>query len=166
MHGMPDPISEAALLKAFYAAFDRKDGEAMATAYAPNATFEDPAFGELHGEDVGAMWRMLCRNATDLEVGVRDIVVDGDRGSADWVATYTFTSTGRKVVNRVHAEFRFDDGLIADHRDSFSFWDWSRQALGPVAYAIGWNPIGPAVVRKRALGQLAAFRGAASPATE
>lgn len=152
---MPDAITEANLIKQLYAALDRKDGEAMAACYAPEATFEDPAFGELHGDEVGAMWRMLCEGATDLKAEVVDIVVDGDRGSADWTAVYTFSRTGRRVTNRVHAEYRFEDGLIVDHRDSFSLWSWTRQALGPVAWLIGWNPVGRNAVRKQARGRLA-----------
>jgi hypothetical protein len=39
------------------------------------------------------------------------------------------------------AQFRFDGGLIAEHRDSFSFYTWARQALGPLGLALGWTPI-------------------------
>ena len=34
------------------------------------------------------------------------------------------------MVNDVRATFRIADGLIVDHVDRFSFWKWSRQALG------------------------------------
>jgi hypothetical protein len=37
------------LIRRFYEALDRHDGEAMAACYAPGARFEDPAFGELDG---------------------------------------------------------------------------------------------------------------------
>ena len=37
--------------------------------------------------------------------------------------------------------FRFADGLIAEHVDEFSFWKWSRQALGPAGLALGWTPV-------------------------
>lgn len=156
---MPDVISEAATIEGLYAALGRRDGDAMAAAYAPDAVFEDPAFGELRGPQVGAMWRMLCAGGTEIDVEVRDIVVDGGRGSADWTARYVFTGTGREVVNRIHAEYRFRDGLIVDHRDSFSFFTWSKQALGPVAWLIGWNPIGRAVVRRKATARLGTFGG-------
>jgi len=55
-----------ALIERLYDGLDRKDGAAMTACYAPGATFEDPAFGELHGDDIGAMWRMLPPRATDL----------------------------------------------------------------------------------------------------
>jgi ketosteroid isomerase-like protein len=156
---MPDVIDEAATIERLYAALARQDGDAMAAAYAPDAVFEDPAFGELRGPQVGAMWRMLCASGAGVEVELRDVVVDGDRGSADWKATYVFTGTGRKVVNRIHAEYRFRDGLIVDHRDDFSFFAWSRQALGPIAWLVGWNPIGPAMVRRKATARLGTFGG-------
>ena len=57
-----------ALIERFYEAFDRHDGEAMAACYGPDARFHDPAFGELHGEEPGAMWKMLTGRADDLRV--------------------------------------------------------------------------------------------------
>jgi len=61
-------------------------------------------------------------------------------GSAHWLADYTF-STGRRAHNDVGAEFRFEHGLIAAHRDSFSFYAWALQALGPAGLVLGWTPI-------------------------
>jgi ketosteroid isomerase-like protein len=153
--------AEQQIITDLYAALDRRDGDAMAAAYRPDATFRDPAFGELHGPEVGAMWRMLCASATDLEVEARDVQVTGDTGRADWTATYTFSATGRPVVNRVHAEFRFVQGLIAEHRDTFSMWAWSRQALGPAAVLLGSNPIGRAVLQRKARGRLEEAMGKA-----
>ena len=152
-----DPTrSEAAVVETFYAAFARRDGEAMAAAYAPDASFRDPAFGTLRGPEVGAMWRMLTADARDLVVSARGVEGAAGRARADWTAEYTFSATGRHVVNHVHAELRIAGGLIEDHVDEFSFWAWSRQALGPPAYAIGWNPLGPALIRRRARARLAA----------
>jgi ketosteroid isomerase-like protein len=130
----------AELIESFYAAFARHDGDAMAACYAPDAHFSDPVFTDLRGEQPGAMWKMLTGRAKDLEVSLVEHAADGERGTAHWLADYTFR-TGRKVHNDVRAEFRFEDGLIADHRDSFSFYAWSRQALGPVGLALGWTPI-------------------------
>ena len=58
----------AELVERFYAAFDRRDGQAMAAAYAPDGHFRDPVFGDLTGAEAGAMWRMLTRTARDLKV--------------------------------------------------------------------------------------------------
>ena len=46
-----------------YAAFAARTGAAMTACYAPGAHFRDPAFGDLSGDDVGAMWRMLTGRA-------------------------------------------------------------------------------------------------------
>ena len=147
------------LIERLYAALDAKDGETMASLYAPDALFRDPAFGELRGEQAGDMWRMLCSQAKDLSVSASDVRADDSSGSARWVANYTFSATGRPVENRVSATFRFRDGLIAEHRDEFSLWRWSRQALGPAAFVLGSNPAGQALVRRRARGQLEKWRG-------
>jgi ketosteroid isomerase-like protein len=149
---------EADLIERFYSAFARLDGDAMAACYAPDAVFEDPAFGELHGDEPGAMWRMLTGRATDLEITLDEHTASGDTGRAHWLADYTF-QTGRKVHNDVQAKFRFENGLIADHRDSFSFYAWSRQALGPVGLVLGWTPLLHGATRKKARAQLDEFMG-------
>jgi ketosteroid isomerase-like protein len=148
----------AQLIERLYGALDAADGDAMAALYASDATFRDPAFGDLDGDGVRAMWRMLCSQAKDLDVTVSDVRADDAGGSANWVATYTFTATGRPVENRVSASFRFRDGKIADHRDEFSIWRWSRQALGPAALVLGSNPVGAALIRRQARGRLEEWR--------
>ena len=146
----------AKVISDLYDALDRHDGETMARQYTPDARFKDPAFGELTGEEAGDMWRMLTGRAEDLRVELADHSADGDSGTAHWIATYTFT-TGRHVVNDIHARFRFRDGLITDHEDSFSFWHWARQALGPAGLALGLPPLNQ-LVRRKARADLAAFR--------
>ena len=147
-------------IERFYAAFARRDGDAMARCYTPDVRFRDPAFGELRDDEPGAMWRMLTGRADDLEVRLSEHSVDDEQGSAHWLADYTFSATGRPVHNEVQARFRFRDGLICDHEDQFSFWAWSRQALGPVGLALGWTPLLRARVRREARAGLLAFRRA------
>lgn len=145
------------LIRRLYAALDAKDGDAMTACYAPDAAFEDPAFGELHGEEVGGMWRMLTSRAGDLEVELREHDADETTGSAHWIARYTFTATGRPVTNDIRARFRFADGLIVDHRDEFDFRRWARQALGPIGIAVALLPPLRAKARDRARTQLEEF---------
>jgi ketosteroid isomerase-like protein len=144
------------LIARFYGAFTRVDGDAMAACYAPDAHFSDPVFTDLRGEEPGAMWRMLCGRAKDLEVTLVEHATGDERGSAHWLADYTF-STGRKVHNDVRAELRFENGLIADHQDSFSFYAWARQALGPAGLLLGWTPIVQGKVRREARAGLDEF---------
>ncbi len=148
------------LIERFYAAFARRDGDAMATCYAPSATFSDPVFSDLHGQEPGEMWRMLTGRAEDLEVKLLEHEAGEERGSAHWLADYTFSMTGRKVHNDVRAVFRFQDGLIAEHRDSFSFYAWSRQALGPAGLVLGWTPIVHGKVKRQARAGLDEFLAA------
>ena len=145
------------LIRSLYAAMDRHDGEAMAKLYAPDGRFRDPAFGELSGAEAGDMWRMLTARADDLEVELAAHSVEGDVGEARWIARYTFTRTGRPVTNDIRARFHFHDGLITDHVDTFSFWRWARQALGPAGLVLGLPPLSR-LVRRRARGDLAEFR--------
>jgi ketosteroid isomerase-like protein len=127
-----------ALIERFYRAFAARDAATMAACYRADATFRDPAF-ELAGSDVGKMWKMLCERGADLRIEFSNVQAGDGAGSADWQAWYTFSGTGRTVHNIIHAQFRFADGLIAEHVDSFDFWRWSRQALGAPGMLLGWS---------------------------
>lgn len=151
---MPHPNDE--LIQSFYAAFSSLDGETMSRCYSPSARFSDPVFTDLRDERPGAMWRMLTGRAKDLTISLQDHDADDKRGSAHWLADYTF-STGRRVHNDVRARFRFEDGLIVDHHDSFSFYAWARQALGPAGLLLGWTPMLQAKVRSEARAGLDEF---------
>lgn len=145
------------LIEQFYAAFAARDGDAMAACYAPGAHFSDPVFPDLNGAEPGAMWRMLTAQARELRIELLEHAADGVRGSARWRAHYLFTQTGRPVVNDVRATFRFEEGLIAEHADEFSFYRWARQALGTPGLLLGWTPLLRASVRRRARAGLERF---------
>lgn len=144
------------LIERFYEAFDRCDGAAMSACYAPDAHFCDPAFGDLEGDEIGAMWRMLTGRAADLKIELHEHDASEDAGTAHWIARYTF-STGRPVVNDIHAKFRFADGLIVDHVDDFDFRNWAKQALGPSGHLVALLPPLRAKARSQAGGQLDTF---------
>jgi hypothetical protein len=129
----------------------------MAACYARDARFSDPVFTDLRGEEPGAMWRMLTARADDLAIELVEHDADDGTGSARWLADYTFSQTGRKVHNDVRATFRFEDGLIADHRDDFDFHRWARQALGPPGLLLGWTPLLRKSVQRRARAGLDEF---------
>ena len=152
----------AALIDRFYAAFAVLDGDTMQSCYASDAQFEDPVFKLAGRTQVGAMWRMLCgatrdkgRDAWKLEAS--GVSADAAAGRAHWEAYYRFSATGRMVHNSIDAQFTFKDGLIATHRDRFSFWRWSRQALGLTGTFLGWTPLLRNKVRAQAASGLAAF---------
>lgn len=148
-------MSNQQLLEDFYAAFARRDGDAMSRAYAPHATFDDPAFPGLKDGEPGAMWRMLTRRSKDLEVELVECSADDTSGSARWIATYTFGQTGRRVVNDVRSTFRFEGGLIVAQRDEFDFRRWVGQALGLPGKLLGSRLQGS--VQKKARAGLDAF---------
>lgn len=153
----------AATIARFYAAFAGLDALAMAACYAPGAHFEDAVF-TLDGRDnIGAMWAMLCdaskaNGPGQWKLEVANIHADDVHGSADWQAWYRFSATGRAVHNRIHADLRFRDGLIAEHRDAFSFWAWARQALGAPGLFLGWSPFLHAKVVAQAAAKLAIYK--------
>ena len=130
------------LIERFYTAFAAGDVETMASCYHQDARFSDPVFPDLDGRnEVMKMWRTLVGRSDDINIVLGDHAADDRGGTAHWTATYTFTTTGRPVVNEIDAAMVFRDGLIVDHKDSFDFWKWSRQALGTPGLLLGWSPI-------------------------
>lgn len=78
-------------------------------------------------------------------------------GSCNWIATYTFSQTGRKVENKAKALFTFRDGKIIEHQDDFSLWRWSRQALGIPGILLGWTLFLQNKIRRQARRSLEKF---------
>ena len=155
-----DEAANAALIERFYNAFSRRDPDGMLACYHRGVMFSDPVFPSLDALGAASMWRMLCARGKDLVVGVSDIRADASTGSARWVATYTFSATGRKVANRIAAAFDFRDALIVRHVDRFSLWRWAAMALGPKGALLGWCLPVRAAIRAQAAKSLAAFAGA------
>lgn len=149
--------SNRALIEGFYAAFQAGDHATMAAAYSDDATFSDPVFPRLDAKQARAMWRMFCTGGNEIEVTFSDVDAGEQHGSAHWEAVYPFPKTGRRVHNKIDANFRFKDGLIVSHKDEFNFYAWTRQALGTPGTLLGWTPIVQGQVRKQAASQLRRF---------
>jgi ketosteroid isomerase-like protein len=147
------------LIQKFYQSFADRDAEGMVSCYADDIEFKDPAFGVLMGDEAKNMWRMLLKNNSGLKITVSDIKADDKTGSAKWVAEYTFSRTGRPVVNRVSAVFEFKDGKIIRHTDSFDIWKWAGQAMGLTGYLLGWTPFMKNKIQQQAKGLLAKYKG-------
>lgn len=148
----------AELITRFYQAFQRLDAEAMAECYSPVVHFSDPVFTDLNGEEAADMWRMLASRAQQFSLTFDGVEADDLTGRANWVATYLFSQTGRRVENRIQARFLFADGKIIEHHDSFDLWRWARQALGAKGLLLGWLPAVQNAIRQQAARGLAAYR--------
>lgn len=128
------------LIEKFYSAFAKRDFKAMGECYHDKIEFEDPAFGKLKGTEASKMWEMLLTRSKDLEVVFSNIKATEQEGSADWEATYTFSRTGNKVINSIHAVFEFKDGKIIKHTDSFDLSKWFVSAFGWKGYLFNTLP--------------------------
>jgi len=145
------------ILRQFYTAFNAKNAETMASCYHTDAVFDDPVFQNLSGSEIGMMWKMLCLQSRSLEIAADNFQADDQRGQADWSAKYEFGKARRKIHNKIHAEFRFKDGKIISHTDHFDFWKWSRMALGPLGFIMGWNSVVKVNIRQQARSNLTKF---------
>ena len=151
---------EQQLIRTFYTSFQQGDWKGMLTVYHPDIFFYDPVFGNLEGPRVAAMWEMLLSSAKGLDLQFGRMTTGEGYGSCYWTATYLFTSTGRKVVNKGKALFKFSEGKIIEHQDDFSLWEWSAQALGWRGLLFGWTSVLQNKVRQKARNSLERFIGA------
>ncbi len=149
--------ANAACIARFYAAFAQREAAAMLASYHPAVTFSDPVFPALDARGVASMWTMLCERGKDLEIVVSDVAADATTGRAHWVASYTFSATGRKVTNVIDAAFAFREGLIVRHVDTFNLWRWSAMALGAKGAFLGWLPPVQSAIREQAARALTAY---------
>lgn len=147
------------LIQHFYTCFKNKDFKGMQACYAPHATFSDAVFKNLNAAEVKAMWEMLISKGKDFRIDFSDISADEQSGKAHWDAYYTFSATGRKVINRIDASFELEDGKIVRHVDNFDFHTWAKQALGLTGLLLGWTNFLKTKVSAQAMKNLAHFMG-------
>lgn len=132
--------TNAQIIEKFYTAFKKLDHQTMNSCLSDDIVFSDPAFGLLEGDDVKAMWEMLCRNAFDFRLSFSNIeLLDDEYTTCNWTASYIFSKTGRKVVNHIKAHMRLKDGKIIEHSDAFKLSKWAAQALGWKGALFGWT---------------------------
>jgi ketosteroid isomerase-like protein len=127
------------LINHFYTCFKNKDFKGMQDCYAENAVFTDSIFTNLNAAQVKAMWQMLLVSSKDLRLEFKITAAAANSVNAHWDTYYTFSATGRKVINRIDATFEIANGKIIKHTDKFSFYTWSRQALGLPGLLLGWT---------------------------
>lgn len=150
--------TNAEIITKFYTAFQSLDYQTMNSCYSDDIVFSDPAFGLLRGEEVKCMWEMLCKNARDFSLTFSNIqLLDEEYATCNWVATYTFSKTGRKVVNNIKAFMKLKDGKIIEHSDAFRLSTWIGQALGWKGKLFGWMGWMKRKVQKGARKNLIAF---------
>ncbi len=145
------------LIYKFYTAFQQLDYKTMQACYAEEVIFYDPVFETLINEELLVMWEMICKKAKDFSLTFTDVEADEEYGTCTWVATYSFSKTNRKVVNKVKAHMRFKDGKIIEHTDQFNLWIWSEQALGIYGKLFGWSVFIQRKIRKSAQKNLADY---------
>jgi len=147
----------AAVIDLYFKALQSLDAKTMGECYHPEATFQDPVFGPLNADETRAMWKMLCQNARNFSLVVKEIQADQEKGACRFTASYTFSKTGRNVVNSMTSHFEFKEGKILKQRDVFNLWKWARQAFGWVGLLLGWLPFFQQKIRREARKRLDKF---------
>ena len=149
------------VIERFYTAFRNLDYKAMNDCYSDDIVFSDPVFLVLKGNEVKAMWEMLCKNAKDFSLSFSDIeLLDEEYATCKWTATYTFSKTERRVVNNIKAFMRLKDEKIIEHSDAFRLSTWATQAFGWTGAVFGWMGWMQRKIQKNARKSLEKFMAA------
>ena len=125
------------MIRRFYEAFSQRDAATMAAQYADDVHFRDRVFPNLHGDQAGAMWAMLCESE-DLVVTFSGVRADERYGVARWEARYSLF--GNEIHNVIDASFELVEGKIVNHVDDFDFTRWVGQALPGPSKVLGPTP--------------------------
>jgi ketosteroid isomerase-like protein len=146
------------IINRFYSAFQKRDYQTMNDCYSEDIVFSDPVFMVLRGDEVRAMWEMLCKNAKDFSLKFSEIeLIDEEYATCRWTASYTFSKTGKKVVNKIKAYMKLQNGKIIEHSDAFRLSTWIGQALGWKGVLFGWTGFMKRAVQKNARKNLMNF---------
>ena len=128
------------IIHRFYSAFQKLDYKTMQDCYRFDVVFSDPVFGLLQNGEPQAMWQMLCIRAADFSLTFENIkLIDDEYANCDWTATYLFSASKKKIVNRVKAHIKIVDGKIIEHTDQFNLYSWAKQAFGFTGILFGWS---------------------------
>jgi len=146
------------LIEKFYTSFSNGNANGMTECYHKNIQFQDPVFGKLKGVEAVKMWEMLLsKKSSTTKISFSGIETSENKGSVNWVANYVYGKEKRKVTNKVSANFKFKDGKIIEHIDTFNVWLWSKQALGTIGFLLGWTPFMKHKIQKTTKKQLEDF---------
>jgi hypothetical protein len=140
---------------AFFTALARLDAETIGRLYDEDASYEDPVFGRLAGSAARRRWQLFCWRAARPRLRWaaeprRDGVVE-----AHWHMACLYGQ--RRLDLAVRSEFVVQGSRILIHADTYDFWTWARQTLGPTVWLRGVAPNFRRAVRRRARSELGRF---------
>lgn len=116
----------AEVVTSFYEAFVKQDMKALEPHYAKDVKFRDEIFRFDDRDGTMGMWSRILRDPkTKLSFELKS--VEGDVVTGHWKADYEVF--GRKVHNEIDTRMVVKDGKIVEHRDSFDWDKWAKQAL-------------------------------------
>lgn len=123
-----------------YECLQERNVEGMLSCYHPKVKFSDPVFGDLEGERVFYMWRMLMsRIDPDSKIEITSVYALNSRATCKWTADYVFGKSKRKIHNEIKSDFKFKDNRIIEQTDFFNLWKWTKQAIGLGGHLFGWT---------------------------
>lgn len=139
----------------FFEAFARTDPHAMAACYHPMASYSNPVFPDLRGEQPGRMWALALADAQALRLDWSVAFADDRKAQVIWQARWL--RGGRVQRMEAASTLTLWDGVIVRQVDEFRFARWAAQHLGAAGLALSWLPAFQRMVQRRARIALARF---------
>lgn len=82
---------------------------------------------------------LLSQKKESTIITFNSIQASSEKGTVNWIAEYFYGEKKRKVINKVNASFKFKEGKIIEHTDTFNLWEWTKQAMGITGFLMGWT---------------------------
>lgn len=137
------------IVRAFEAAFNRQDVEALLACFTPEATYVDNFYGSHAGAPaLRAMFERMYREGAEYRWSMDTVVETPERAAAEWTFGYVVTdaiprSAGRRVRFRGMSLFELTGGRIRAYREYFD--------TGAALLQLGFAPESMAKVLRRRL---------------
>jgi steroid delta-isomerase-like uncharacterized protein len=113
------------IVRAFEAAFNRNDVDALVACFTPGGRYVDNFFGPHAGHaELRAMFARMFHEGRDYRWTMDTIVETPARAAAEWTFGYVVSdaiarSAGRRVGFKGMSFFELEGGKIADYRECF-----------------------------------------------
>jgi steroid delta-isomerase-like uncharacterized protein len=137
------------VVRAFEAAFNRQDVDALLACFTERATYRDNFYGEHAGKDsLRSMFQRMFREGLDYQWSMTTVVDSPTATTAEWTFAYVVSeavprSAGRKIRFNGMSVFDLEAGRIARYREYFD--------TGVALLQLGFTPESMAKVLQRRL---------------
>jgi hypothetical protein len=130
---------ELGLVERFFNAFGNGDWRTMARCYHDKASFTDPIFPDLRGEQIVYYWHQWFKENEGIKLNYSQLFADERKAQVQWNVRYTYQ--GRAVKHDATSTLAIWDDQIVRHVDEFALGGYLRQREGLLTGLLSGIPL-------------------------